>query len=110
MTFLIDENLSHRLVGFLHPAFPGCRHVADFDPLQADDALVQRRALAEGLSLLSKDDDFRDLVERAGPPPKLVFVKLGNVSTMAVAEALLDRANLIRAHLATPEAGILIVT
>lgn len=107
MTFLIDENLSRRLKHSLEPSFPGCRHVADFDLLAADDPVIHARALAEGLALLSKDDDFRVLVERAGPPPKLVLVRLPNAPTLAIADAILRHSTEIAEFLRTPGSGVL---
>ena len=38
-------------------------------------------AAPEGFAAFDKDDDFRALVDRLGPPPKLVFVRLGNAAT-----------------------------
>ncbi len=72
MSFLIDENLSRRLRRLLEPTFPGCRHVAEMGLLTAKDEVIHARVLAGDLTLLSKDDDFRALIDRMGPPPKLV--------------------------------------
>jgi len=92
VTFLIDENLSRRLKRLLEPSFPGCRHVSDFGLLTADDPVIHACARSEGLTLLSKDDDFRNLVERVGPPPKLILIRMGNAPTLAIAEAVLARS------------------
>lgn len=110
MSFLIDENLSFRLKALLEPAFPGCRHVANFGLLQADDTVIHARAEAEGLALISKDDDFRGLIERLGPPPKLVFLRLGNATTREIAAAILANQDQIRAFLASTDASILTIS
>ena len=100
MTFLIDENLSNRLKAALAGKFPDCKHVADVNLLHADDRVVWASARSAGLALLSKDDDLRQIVEMEGPPPKLVWLRLGNVSTAHIAEVLLARAPQISAFLA----------
>jgi len=107
VSFLVDENISRRLCRLLEPTFPGCRHVAEFGLLTANDEVIHARALAEDLTLLSKDDDFRALVDRIGPPPKLVFVRLGNTPTQAIAAALIARQAEIAAFLGAVGPGVL---
>jgi predicted nuclease of predicted toxin-antitoxin system len=108
-TLLIVEYLSRRLNRLLAPEFPDCRHVADFDLLQADDTVIHGSASARYLTLVSKDDDFRSLVDRFGPPPKLVLGRLGNVSRAELATALLDACATIRGFLQEPGADILTI-
>ena len=103
MTFLIDENLSWRLVDALSGQFPDCQHVLRCGLEQASDAEIWAHAKANNLALLSKDDDMRALVETHGPPPKLVWLRLGNVSTGEIITALAVRAGDIRRFLAGPE-------
>lgn len=107
MSFLIDENLSRRLRRLLEPAFPGCRHVTEFGLLASKDEFVHACARVEDLTLLSKDDDFRILIDRVGPPPKLVFIRLGNAPTQTIAEALMARRAEIAAFLDAPSLGVL---
>ncbi|MEM6625102.1 MAG: DUF5615 family PIN-like protein [Pseudomonadota bacterium] len=99
MTFLIDENLSWRLGGILEVEFPDCRHVTACGLERADDVVVWSYARANGLSLLSKDDHMRALVETRGAPPRLVWVKLGNAATQQIALSLRLHADAIRALL-----------
>jgi predicted nuclease of predicted toxin-antitoxin system len=47
VSFLVDENISRRLCRLLEPTFPGCRHVAEFGLLTANDEVIHARALAE---------------------------------------------------------------
>lgn len=94
----------------LTPIFPGCRHVAQFGLLTAGDPIIHAHARAEGLTILSKDDDFRAMIERAGPPPKLLFIRLGNVSTREIATAIIAREADVRAFLAAPSRGIMVIS
>ncbi len=108
MTFLIDENLSRRLKRLLQSEFGTCVHVSDVGLLRSDDQLVWRKARELGLTLLSKDDDLREMVADRGPPPKLVWLRLGNCSTQEIAAALLSTRPEVDAFLKS-EAGIYIV-
>ncbi len=99
MSFLIDENLSWRLGRRLEGEFPGSRHVAACGLTRADDATIWAYARANGLHILSKDDDLRALVEARGAPPKLVWLKLGNVITGQIGQALALNAAAISAFL-----------
>lgn len=109
MSFLIDENLSWRLERLLIDAFPGCRHVTACGLQRASDEAIWAYARTQGLHLLSKDDDMRALVEARGGPPKLVWLRLGNVSTNEIAAALRQHAQMIRAFLSGNESILEIV-
>lgn len=90
MKLLIDQNLSFRLVAKLAGAFPGSQHVRDAGLDRADDAAVWGYARAEGLMILSKDDDFYQRSVLYGHPPKVIWVQLGNASTAEV-QATIER-------------------
>ncbi len=107
MTFLLDENLPGRLARLLEPAYPNCVHVKDVGLLNSSDALVWAHAKRVGLTLLTKDDDFLEILERRGSPPKLVWLRLGNVSTAIIAAALLRRSSDVDAFLQDNSSAIL---
>lgn len=109
MTFLIDENLSFRLKRELADAFPSCRHVAEFRLLSSDDELVWERAREEGLTLLSKDNDLEAIVTRKGHPPRLVWIRLGNVSTNEIAKSLIAHAESVRRFINQRADGVMII-
>ena len=56
---LFDQNLSYKLCKVLGGEFPGCRHVREAGLSNADDADVWNHAAANGLMIVSKDQDFR---------------------------------------------------
>ncbi len=93
---LFDQNLSYKLCTALAGEFPGCRHVREAGLSNADDADVWNYAAANGLMIVSKDQDFRQRAMLLGPPPKCVWLRLGNCSTADIAKLLEKRADLIR--------------
>jgi predicted nuclease of predicted toxin-antitoxin system len=85
---LLDQNLSRRLVAGIEGSFPGSVHVTDVGLDTASDRSIWEWAGERGYVVVSKDTDFRQLAFLYGPPPKVVWLSVGNVST-AVIEALL---------------------
>ena len=88
MKLLFDQNLSRQLVAAVGDLFPDSAHVALVGLAQASDADVWRHAGLNDFVLVSKDADFHQLSLVHGAPPKVVWVRLGNVSTVVI-EALL---------------------
>jgi len=84
MKLLFDENLSHKLTLLLEDLFPNSIHVRDVGLKSADDPLVWEYAKNYGLLLVSKDSDMHQRSFLFGPPPKVVWVRLGNCSTSEV--------------------------
>jgi predicted nuclease of predicted toxin-antitoxin system len=107
MKLLFDENLSPRLVGLLGAEFPGSEHVRSVGLASAPDPTVWHYAAAQGLVIVSKDSDFQHRALLLGHPPKMVWVRLGNCSTAAVAALLRARLGDILAFDADPTASLL---
>jgi predicted nuclease of predicted toxin-antitoxin system len=107
MKLLFDQNLSHRLVGLLAAEFPGSQHVRDAGLASSPDPAVWAYAAAQGLTIASKDKDFQQRAVQLGHPPKVVWVRLGNCSTAAVANLLRTRQADLRAFEADPSVSFL---
>ena len=75
--------------------------------LGAPDRLIWQRAGAEGFVLVTKDEDFHRMSVLVGPPPKVIWVRLGNCTTGEVAELLQDYSEAIRAFSDHEEAAFL---
>jgi len=92
---LFDQNLSRRLVRLLEAEFPGSRHVSDLGLETATDQTIWDYAAEFGYVIVSKDSDFRQLAFLHGPPPKAIWVRLGNASTRDILEVLSDYSSVI---------------
>ena len=71
------------------------------------DAVIWEYAAQHGFVLVSKDDDFRQLSFFRGHPPKVVWLMVGNASTTAIAELLLQNRAQIAAFVDSPEDALL---
>ena len=54
----------------------------------AEDLDIFFGARAAGATVMTKDEDFADLVLRHGPPPQIVWIRSGNTSTAKLREIL----------------------
>ena len=54
-------------------------HVQDLGLRDARDNEIFDRARHEGVVVLTKDQDFVQLLERHGPPPQVIWVTTGNL-------------------------------
>lgn len=103
MTIWVDAQLPPSLAGWLTTQFGvealnldslGLRHATDiqiFDAARRPDHVV-----------MTKDDDFVDIVTRLGAPPQILWVTCGNVTNRALRELLTRAFPAAQAHL---EAG-----
>jgi predicted nuclease of predicted toxin-antitoxin system len=109
LKLLLDENLSRRLLRRLSDHFPGSLHVADLGLQGASDLAIWTAAREGEFVLVSKDDDFQHLALVRGAPPKVVILNIGNASTDAIAERLLDQQLVLEAFNAEPSSALLVV-
>ncbi|MGH2758329.1 MAG: DUF5615 family PIN-like protein [Actinomycetota bacterium] len=81
MRLLFDGNLSHKLVERLADVYPESVHVSELGMQRAGDRAVFDYAVENLFVIVSKDEDLHQLAFLLGPPPKVVWVRLGNCTT-----------------------------
>ncbi len=79
MRFLVDANLPPRLVAWLIEEGHEADYSDDLLGLGASDTAIFTAARESGSVIVSKDRDFRLLVQPP-PPPQLLWVRLGNAT------------------------------
>ena len=93
MKLLFDENLSARLIELLAVEFPVSAHVDQAVGRGRPDADVWQYALTRGHAIVSKDNDFRQRAFVTAPPPKVIWLAVGNAGTEEIADLLRSRAS-----------------
>lgn len=88
MKLLFDENLSPRLVDRVKELWPESTHIEALGLRGATDETIWEVARDQGYAIVSKDDDFRGLASVRGAPPKVVWLQVGNASTLRIAQIL----------------------
>jgi predicted nuclease of predicted toxin-antitoxin system len=104
---LFDENLSGDLSRLIADLFPESSDVLRLGLGGQSDAVIWEYAKTGGFVLVTKDEDFQRLSIFRGPPPKVVWIHLGNCATADVARLLRFRADQIRAFIDDAEAAFL---
>ena len=107
MKLLFDENLSPRLIELLAADFPASTHVEHLDMRGAADIAIWSYARDHGYMIVSKDNDFRQYAFLYGPPPKVLWLAVGNAGTAAIARLVSSRIAEIRAFDEDPELSLL---
>lgn len=90
MKLLLDANISWRLAHKLKMHFEDCFHVDDIGmTIPARDAEIWNYALSNNCIIVTNDNDFLNLAEIKGFPPKVVMLRTGNQSNNFIEELLI---------------------
>lgn len=106
---LFDQNLAPRLARDLADLFPGSAHVRHLHLHASSDEDIWARAATDQLVIVTKDDDFRQRSFLCGPPPKVIWVRLGNCRTADVAALLRAREADVRSFIDDPQLALLVL-
>ena len=104
---LFDENPSARLVHALAADFPASSDVVGALGPRPSDEAIWSYAGAQGLVIVTKDEDFQRFSVWRGFPPKVIWIRHGNASTDAVIALLRSNVAQIDAFVVHPEAAFL---
>jgi predicted nuclease of predicted toxin-antitoxin system len=110
VSLLFDENVSWRLVDLLKKEYPGSTHLESLGLRGAQDSAIWDVAKAKNLALVTKDDDFRSLALLHGAPPKIIWLRVGNAGTEAIADLLRTRRAVIVAFISDANESLLILS
>lgn len=88
MKLLLDQNISYKLVKKIESVFPGTQQVRDLGLLNKPDRLIWEFAKKEDFTIVTFDSDFYDLSLTQGHPPKLIWIKSGNITTRNIQQLL----------------------
>jgi predicted nuclease of predicted toxin-antitoxin system len=67
-------------------------------------------ARQHGLTVVSKDDDFRSLSLVNGAPPKVIWLRIGNASTAGIEAFIRSALVKIRTFEISPEESLLVLS
>ncbi len=90
MKLLLDANISWRLAAKLKVHFSDCFHVDHIGlAVPSKDMEIWNHALTNDLVIVTNDDDFLNLANVKGYPPKVVLLRTGNQSNTYIEELLI---------------------
>src|SRR3990172_5831929 len=89
LTIWVDAQIAPALARWIRETFGIEAHaVRDLGLRNAKDPVIIQAARDAGVVVMTKDEDFRLLVERRGPPPQVLWVTCGNTSNARLREVL----------------------
>lgn len=109
MKLLLDNDPFPHIVASLQSAYPDTAHVHDLDPWRAPDERVCEFAKSRGFVIASKDADFHQRSLVYGPPPKAIWIRLGNCSVDQTLSVLLEARPVIERFVADEHATFLAI-
>lgn len=90
MKFLFDQNISHRILNSLPEKYEGSTTVKREGLMNALDIEIWKFAEENGFIIVTQDSDFNDLNSLYGFPPKVIWIRTGNLKTQIIADILVD--------------------
>lgn len=108
MKLLLDANFSWRLVTRLKIHFEDCFHVDHIGLSNPPkDIAIWSHSLANDLIIVTNDDDFLNLANIKGFPPKVILFRTGNQSNNYIEELLVKHKTDIEALSKSADYGFL---
>lgn len=90
MKLLLDQNISKKLVRKLQEYFPNSIHIASIKLNKANDIEIWNYAKANNFTIVSQDADFFEILIMRGHPPHVVWLKMGNTSSLNILNKLIS--------------------
>ena len=107
MDIIIDNNLSTRLPRLLAEDYPAMVHVERLGLDTATDLAIWEVAQRDRYHILTKGSDFRAIQLLRGHPPKIIWLRCGNVNTSFIVALLKQHRDTIHRFLQHPNPGML---
>jgi predicted nuclease of predicted toxin-antitoxin system len=90
MKFLFDQNISHRILKILPNEFEGSSTVKKEELTNANDKTIWEYAKLKSFIIVTQDSDFNDFSTFFGCPPKIIWLRAGNLSSVNIKELLFN--------------------
>lgn len=95
MKLLFDQNISYRIVKKLIDSYPQFKHVSQVSLNNSEDIDIWQFAKKEGYTIVTFDSDYYDISLINGSPPKIIWLRTGNLSSTQLIELLLSTMDII---------------
>lgn len=86
MNFLVDHQLPPALARFLESQGHSAKHVRELGFKEAQDMVIWRHAVANDMTVISKDEDSYFTAASPGANGRLVWVRVGNCRKQSLLE------------------------
>ncbi|MCX6217101.1 DUF5615 family PIN-like protein [Spirosoma sp.] len=109
MQLLFDQNISFRVVKQLKTTFPEVIGVRECGLVNVDDYKIWEYARQNNYTVVTFDKDIPDIGSVKGFPPKIIWLRTGNMSNQAILTLFLDYSEQFAAFIANEKKGCLMI-
>ena len=95
MRLLFDQNISFRITKKIQSFFTGCMHVSACGLSDREDSDIWQYAKNNDYVIVTFDSDFYDISIISGHPPKIIWIRSGNLTTNEIAQLLINNKEAI---------------
>lgn len=103
MRLLFDQNISYKIVNKLVDIYPDCKHISQLGLYNSNDSDIWVYAHDNNYVIVTFDSDFYDISLLSGCPPKIIWIRTGNLTTNEIAGLLRANKENISQFLNSPE-------
>ena len=107
MRLLLYQNISHKVLQYLPDQFIGSTSVKKEGLINSSDNEIWEFAKEKDFVIVTQDSDFNDLNSLYGFPPKVIWIRTGNLKTMEIVDILIDYTEEIENFLTNENYGCL---
>jgi predicted nuclease of predicted toxin-antitoxin system len=106
MKLLFDQNISHKVLKYLTQDFSSSTTIKKENLLNANDRTIFMFAKKNDFIIVTQDSDFNELISVLGFPPKVIWFRVGNLTTESIANLLNTNYNKLDAFNSSNTLGI----
>ncbi|WP_080058152.1 DUF5615 family PIN-like protein [Spirosoma aerolatum] len=103
LKLLFDENISYRIVRKLAHLYLGSEQVKRLGLLSRKDGLIWDYAKRNNFVIVTHDEDYDELSALRGTPPKVIWLRTGNIITDELANLLITHFDKIKDFIQSKE-------
>lgn len=107
MNLLFDQNVSFRIIQLISHVFPSAKQVRELNLENQTDYQIWEFAKNNQYCIVTFDSDFIDLSNLKGSPPKIIWLRIGNTSTLSIAKRILEEKDSILHFLQSDDSAFL---
>ncbi len=105
MRFLFDQNISHKILKLLPKKYSDSTAVKKEGLINATDLEIWEFAKNNHFTIVTQDSDFNDLNFLFGFPPKIIWIRTGNLPTKKIANLVINYSDEINTFLENDQFG-----
>lgn len=102
MKLLFDQNISFRIIKKIETLFPNSNQVRQLGIENYSDNKIWKYAKDNDFSIVTFDADFFEISNLKGHPPKIIWLRTGNLTTNNIVEIIISKKEILADFLQNP--------